>query len=136
MQLGRSAPNIISMLCFLVLALVEPNSDMLRPGAIFAAVNVFMALRIPLINIPENIMNIQHMSVSFARVTHFLLLPESAPAPAVPPGRLRTRRGDVVIRIPGNSRFERGARVDVVFSSKGSAWIGRRGNPMLGPAQV
>ena len=115
--MGRGAPNLISMLCLVVLALVDPNSDMLRPGAVFAAVNVFMALRVPLINIPEVIMNLQHMSVSFARVTHFLLLPESAPAAAVPPGRLRPRRGDVVVRIPGSSRFELEGVSSEVFRS-------------------
>ena len=104
--MGRAAPNLTGLVCFLVLAMVEPNSAMLRAGPVFAAVNVFLALRAPLIMIPESIMYVQHISVSFARVTHFLLLPESAPAPAVPPGSLRKRRGDVVIRIAANSRFE------------------------------
>ena len=105
-QVGRSAPNLMAMVCFVVLALVEPNSDMLRPGPVFAAVNVFLALRAPLIMIPETIMHVQHIAVSFARITHFLLLPESAPPPKPPPGSLRIRKGDVVIGIPANTRYE------------------------------
>ena len=105
-QMGRSAPNLTAMACFVALALVEPNSAMLRPGPVFAAVNVFLALRAPLIMIPETIMHAQHIAVSFARITHFLLLPESAPPPKPPPGTLRIRKGDVVVDIPANARFE------------------------------
>ena len=111
MSLGRSAPNLTAMACFVVLALVEPNSEMLRPGPVFAAVNVFLALRAPLIMIPETIMHAQHIAVSFARITHFLLLPESAPPPKPPPGTLRIRKGDVVIGVPANARFELVPRV-------------------------
>ena len=101
---ARTAHTFTSMVCLLLLALLMPNSPMMRAGPIFAAVNVFLALRIPLTMIPMTIVNLQHMAVSFDRVTEFLLLPEFKPPPAVAPGSRRIREGDVVLRIPGKSR--------------------------------
>ena len=103
-NVGRSAPQFIAMVCFLCLALVVPNSPMIRAGPMFAAMNVFLALRNPLIMLPETVVGLQHMGVSFDRLTEFLLLPEFKPPPVVGPGSRRVREGDVVVRIPGTSR--------------------------------
>merc|ERR1711871_919925 len=53
--IGRTSPNVTSGVCFLCLAVAFPNSSYLRAGAVFAAMNVFLALRTPLILIPETI---------------------------------------------------------------------------------
>ena len=111
--IARTAHTFTSMVCLLFLALLMPNSPMMRAGPIFAAVNVFLALRIPLTMIPMTIVNLQHMAVSFDRVTEFLLLPEFKPAPVVAPGSRRIREGDVVLRIPGKSRWAKEGQVDL-----------------------
>ena len=105
MAFARVGPNITAVACLLFLVLAMPNSSMLRPGPIFAAMNVFLALRVSLMMIHETIAGLHHISVSFERVTEYLLLPEVHPMPDVAPGSKRIRKGDVVMKIPGNSRW-------------------------------
>ena len=114
MAFARVGPNITAVACLLFLVLLMPNSSMLRPGPIFAAMNVFLALRVSLMMIHETIAGLHHINVSFERVTEYLLLPEFHALPNVAPGSKRIRKGDVVLTIPGKSRWVNEVHSDTI----------------------
>lgn len=74
-QMGRANPMIGSLLAFVYLALVaRDNPDSFRPADIFAALNVFLSLRICLIALPEGIVYTLTLRTCIGRLQQFLLL--------------------------------------------------------------
>jgi len=73
-QLGRASPIIAACITFLFKTLVLGES--LKASDTFAALNVFLSLRLALIIIPECITYFAAASISINRIQQFLLLPE------------------------------------------------------------
>lgn len=104
-NLGRSSPTLGAATAFLAIAFFSPN--LISPGAIFAAMNVFLGLRYPLIIIPEAVMALQQISVTFARIQHYLQLPEGYALRAMSDdGKKQFRNGDVVMALPRDGEFK------------------------------
>eukprot|EP00939_MAST-03C_sp_MAST-3C-sp1_P000360 g360.t1 len=105
-QLGRSSPIIAACVCFIVQTTVF--DEQLHASDTFAALNVFLSLRLALIIIPESVTYFAAASVSLSRLQKFLATP-NAPAScdasfgsnAVP----RTKSG-LSLRWPGESKNE------------------------------
>eukprot|EP00924_Labyrinthula_sp_SR-Ha-C_P004358 augustus_masked-scaffold_3-processed-gene-21.99-mRNA-1 protein AED:0.04 eAED:0.04 QI:0/-1/0/1/-1/1/1/0/1256 len=72
-QLGRASPVICAAVSFIFFAL---SGQEVIPADLFAALNVFLALRLTLIILPESITYIAAMNVSFKRIEKFLNQPE------------------------------------------------------------
>jgi len=70
-QLGRACPPLCAGASFIYLSLV---SDQVNASDIFAALNVFLALRLPLILIPESVTYIGALLVTLKRLEKYLEL--------------------------------------------------------------
>jgi ABC-type multidrug transport system fused ATPase/permease subunit len=81
--IGRIAPVMAACTTFTYMGL---SGQPLTPNLIFAALATYNALRLPLITIPLNFIQMSVMQVSLRRITGFLLLPEHQKHPAPPVG--------------------------------------------------
>eukprot|EP00929_Paragymnodinium_shiwhaense_P013122 TRINITY_DN120988_c0_g1_i1.p1 TRINITY_DN120988_c0_g1~~TRINITY_DN120988_c0_g1_i1.p1 ORF type:complete len:1305 (+),score=261.90 TRINITY_DN120988_c0_g1_i1:86-4000(+) len=78
-QIGRANPMIGCLFAFLFLALtVGDDPEAFKPADIFAALNVFLSLRISLIVIPEALIYFATMRNSIRRLQDFLEIPVAA----------------------------------------------------------
>ncbi|CAE7299000.1 ABCC2 [Symbiodinium necroappetens] len=77
-QIGRANPIVGCLFAFLLLAISARNDpESFRPSDIFAALNVFLALRSGLIAIPEGLIYIATTRVAVRRLQDFLVTPEA-----------------------------------------------------------
>ena len=77
-QIGRANPIVGCLFAFLLLALSARNDpESFKPSDIFAALNVFLALRSSLISIPEGLIYIATTRVAVRRLQDFLFIPEA-----------------------------------------------------------
>ena len=79
-QLGRASPFLAACPAFVYMSL-SSGIDM-RPADIFAALSVFMGLRLALIMLPLSLSLYAATQVSLGRVEDFLALPEHCDVPA------------------------------------------------------
>jgi hypothetical protein len=73
-QLGRACPVLCAGVSFIYLAAM--NDGDLQASDMFAALNVFLSLRLPLIVIPEGVTYVGGYIVSFRRIEGYLALDE------------------------------------------------------------
>ena len=76
--IGRVSPVLAACATYTYMGL---NDYPLTPNIIFASLAIFNALRMPLITIPLNLIQLKVMAVSFRRITGFLVLAEHKKCP-------------------------------------------------------
>ena len=76
-EIGRASPILSSCCTFIFLAFASPDGAELRAADVFAALNVFLSLRLALIIAPESIIYLLQAKVSLQRLERYLLLREA-----------------------------------------------------------
>ena len=77
-EIGRASPILSSCCTFIFLAFASSSQGAeLRAADVFAALNVFLSLRLALIIAPESIIYLLQAKVSFQRLERYLLLREA-----------------------------------------------------------
>ena len=77
-QIGRANPIVGCLFAFLLLAIsARDDPESFKPSDIFAALNVFLALRSGLIAIPEGLIYMATTRVAVRRLQDFLVIPEA-----------------------------------------------------------
>jgi ABC-type multidrug transport system fused ATPase/permease subunit len=83
-SLGRSAPILAAAFAFVVMALASDENEGMNPASVYAALAVFLALRMPMILLPMGLTFAGALQVSLKRLQNYLELPERTPQQYAP----------------------------------------------------
>ncbi len=131
--IGRVAPVLASCATFTFMGLMGYE---LSPNIIFGALAAFNAMRMPLITIPLNVIQLAVMNVSLRRLQGFFCLPEHTLLPPVPEDLAEGEGGASAAVLCQGARFtwaeQRGAITTTTSTTEAKTADGGGGGGVLG----